>query len=133
MSSVVVDTDVVSFLFKNHPTAALYDPEITGKIPIVSFMTMPSSIAGLFNRNGDRDGAKWLSRYLAQFAVLPYSRMLCSKWAEVTVSAQRNGRRSDCADAWIAASALLYGVPLVTHNPGDYRGVPGLTVISHGE
>jgi hypothetical protein len=40
MSSIVVDTDVVSFLFKNHPTAALYDPEITGKIPIVSFMTI---------------------------------------------------------------------------------------------
>jgi hypothetical protein len=28
---------------------------------------------------------------------------------------------------------LLYGVPLVTHNRGDYRGVPGLTVISQGE
>jgi tRNA(fMet)-specific endonuclease VapC len=76
---------------------------------------------------------EWLSRYLAQFAVLPYSRVLCAKWAEVTVSAQRNGHRIDCADAWIAASALLYGVPRVTHNSGDYRGVPGLTVISHGQ
>jgi predicted nucleic acid-binding protein len=34
-----------------------------------------------------------------------------------------------CLDC--AATALLYGVPLVTHNSGDYLGVPGLQVISH--
>lgn len=30
------------------------------------------------------------------------------------------------------ATALLYGLPSVTHNRGDCRGVPGLTLISHG-
>jgi hypothetical protein len=30
-----------------------------------------------------------------------------------------------------AATALLYDLPLVTHNHGDYRGVPGLALISH--
>jgi predicted nucleic acid-binding protein len=40
-------------------------------------------------------------------------------------------RRIECADAWIAATALLYAVPLVTHNRNDYLGVPGLTLISH--
>ena len=65
------------------------------------------------------------------FSILPYSRALCLKWAEVTVAAQRNGRRIECADAWIAATALLYDLPLITHNRGDYLGVPGLTIISH--
>jgi len=50
----------------------------------------------------------------------------------VTVAAQAAGRRIECADAWIAATALLYAVPLVTHNRSDYLGVPGLTLISHG-
>jgi predicted nucleic acid-binding protein len=40
-------------------------------------------------------------------------------------------RRIECADAWIAATALLYSVPLVTHNRNDYLGVPDLTLISH--
>jgi tRNA(fMet)-specific endonuclease VapC len=37
-------------------------------------------------------------------------------WAEVTVAAQSRGRRIECADAWIAATALRHDVPLVTHN-----------------
>jgi len=34
------------------------------------------------------------------------------------------------ADAIIAASALEYGVPLVTRNTADYSHVAGLTVIN---
>ena len=37
MSQVVVDTDVISFLFKNHPIGSRYDPELAGRIPLVSF------------------------------------------------------------------------------------------------
>jgi len=74
----------------------------------------------------------WLHLYLGRFTVAPSSPDLCRKWAEVTVAAQAAGRRIECADAWIAATALLYAVPLVTHNRSDYLGVPGLTLISHG-
>ncbi|MGA3018836.1 MAG: PIN domain-containing protein [Bryobacteraceae bacterium] len=70
---------------------------------------------------------------MERFVVLPYDRDLCTKWAEVTVAAQACGRRIDCADAWIAATALLTGAPLITHNRNDYLGVPGLTLISHGQ
>ena len=74
-----------------------------------------------------------LREYLAHFAVLPYHRDLCAKWAEVTVAAQSSGRRIDCADAWIAATALFAGAPLITHNRSDYLGVRGLTLISHAQ
>jgi predicted nucleic acid-binding protein len=46
------------------------------------------------------------------------------------VAARRAGRRPETADAWIAATALLYDAPLITHNAGDYLGVPGLRVIT---
>ncbi len=75
---------------------------------------------------------KWLRLYLDPFVVMPYNRGLCTKWAEVTVAAQAAGYRIECADAWIAATALLYDLPLVTHNRSDYRGVAGLKIISHG-
>ena len=74
----------------------------------------------------------WLHLYLGRFTMVPSSPDLCRKWAEVTVAAQAAGRRIECADAWIAATALLYGVPLITHNRRDYLGVPGLALISHG-
>ena len=31
MSRVVVDTDVVSFVFKNHPVGALYEADLAGR------------------------------------------------------------------------------------------------------
>jgi len=36
----------------------------------------------------------------------------------------------ETADAWIAATALLYDAPLITHDAGDYLGVPGLKLIT---
>jgi len=40
MSTIVVDTDVVSFVFKNHPIATEYLPDLIDRIPIISFMTV---------------------------------------------------------------------------------------------
>ena len=48
----------------------------------------------------------------------------------MTNGAERAGRRISCADAWIAATALRFGVPLVTHNANDYLGVADLTIIN---
>jgi predicted nucleic acid-binding protein len=62
--------------------------------------------------------------------IVPSSRDLVLKWAEVMVAARRAGRRLETADAWIAATACVYGAPLITHNANDYLGVPELEVIS---
>ena len=72
-----------------------------------------------------------LADYLEPFAIAPWNRELCRVWAKVMTGAQSKGFRIECADAWIAATALLYDIPLVTHNRDDYRGVAGLRVICH--
>ena len=81
--------------------------------------------------------AKWgaarvqrFQEFMTGFAAVPSSRDLILRWADVMVAARMNGRRIDTADAWIAATALLYGAGLVTHNPKDYRGVPNLKILS---
>jgi predicted nucleic acid-binding protein len=51
-------------------------------------------------------------------------------WAEVTWEARRKGRPIQPADAWIAASALHYQVPLITHNAGDFAVIAGLEVLT---
>jgi predicted nucleic acid-binding protein len=129
--AVVVDTDVTSFLFKNHPIAALYEPDLAGRTLLLSFMSLAELDRWTIQSNWGEARRGWLRSYLDRLAILPYNRALRTKWAEVTVAAQARGCRVECADAWIAATALLYGVPLVTHNSGDYLGVPGLQVISH--
>ena len=71
-----------------------------------------------------------LEEHLNLFHVYDSDRDLCRNWAEVTRRAERSGGSITCADAWIAATALTLGVPLVTHNPADFAGVEGLEVIS---
>src|ERR1017187_8370702 len=40
MTEIIVDTDVLSFLFKNHPIGQLYDADVAGRAGGVSFMTV---------------------------------------------------------------------------------------------
>jgi hypothetical protein len=40
VTQIVVDTDVVSFLFKNHPIGARHNPEVAGRVALISFMTV---------------------------------------------------------------------------------------------
>jgi len=62
--------------------------------------------------------------------VLPASRELCAKWAEVSWEARRKGRPIQTADAWIAATALYYRVPLITNNASDYEMVSQLHLLT---
>jgi predicted nucleic acid-binding protein len=71
-----------------------------------------------------------MEQHLRNFVVYPFNRSLCLQWAEAADSARRKGRPIGVADAWIAATALEHGLPLVTHNSGHYAGVEGLTIVA---
>jgi tRNA(fMet)-specific endonuclease VapC len=130
MASVVVETDVVSFLFKHDTHAESYRPHLTGKRLVLSFMTIAELDRWVLERNRGQTRRARMEEYLRNFIVYPLDRALCLKWAGVSDCAHRNGRPIQCADAWIAATAVLHSIPLVTHNSKDYVGVDGLTVIS---
>ena len=132
MTEIIVDTDVLSFLFKNHPIGQLYDADVSGHAAGVSFMTVGEVERWALQYRWSPQRVQWLRLFIERFTVVPSSPDLCRKWAGVMVAAQAAGRRIETADAWIAATALLYDVPLVTHNGSDFLGVPGLKLIFHG-
>src|SRR5438093_11725692 len=128
---LVVDTDVASFLFRDDDTRGdLYRPHVAGQGLAISFMTLAElRLWPVLNRWGAarrRD----LEAHVRQFTVIHSDEDLTRWWASTRAAAQRKGRRIRVADAWDAATALLYRVPLVTHNAGDFAGVPGLTIIT---
>jgi tRNA(fMet)-specific endonuclease VapC len=49
------------------------------------------------------------------------------EWARIKC---RKGRPIEDADAWIAAAALLYELPVVTHNPRHFQHIEGLKVLT---
>ena len=46
MSAVVVDTNVVSYLLRNHPLAVRYEPHLRGTLLAISFMTLAEVLYG---------------------------------------------------------------------------------------
>ena len=105
MSEVVVDTDVVSFVFKNHPFGSRYDPELAGRITLISFMSVAELERWTLQYRWGNQRTQLLRTFLQRFTVVPSSPDLCVKWAEAMVAAQAAGRRIASADAWIAATA----------------------------
>jgi tRNA(fMet)-specific endonuclease VapC len=128
--AVVVDTDVVSYLFKRDTRADLYRPHLDGQLPIVSFMTLAELERWTLARSWGARRRQDLLNYLRRYLVEPSSPNLCRLWAEATDSARRAGKPILTADAWVAATALAYDVPLITNNPADFAGVAGLTIVS---
>lgn len=130
IQSCVVDTNIVSYLYKRDTRAEDYQAHLDGKLTIISFMTIAELDRWTLKRDWGEKRKSDLEKFLHRFTVIEVNRALCLKWAEATNSAQRNGRPIETADAWIAATALFYNVPLVTHNRSDYLGVDGLQLIS---
>lgn len=103
---------------------------LTGKLLGISFMTLAELERWAIERGWGTSRRLELNRHLAHYTVLPVSRELCAKWAEVSFGAKRKGRPIQTADAWIAATSLHYQVPLITNNRSDYSVVDGLVLIS---
>ena len=131
MQRVVVDTDVISFCFKNDSRFGSYATAILGKQLVMSFMSLAELCLWQQLRNWSTPRREnFFSEMDRLYVVYPVDRVLCFMWAELRATANRQGRVLETADAWIAATARVLDVPLVTHNKKDFDYLPGLTIIS---
>lgn len=130
MNAAIIDTDVVSMLFKGDSRAQRYRVHIHGRLLAISFMTLAELERWPLERRWSSIRRAELVQHLTRYVVLPASRELCIKWAEVSCEARQKGRPIQTADAWIAASALHYRVPLITNHPNDYEMLDRLELLS---
>ena len=130
MKLALVDTNVVSMLFKRDTRAVDYETHTDGRMLGISFMTLAELDEWAKVRNWGAVRRVELAAFLETFSVFYADRELCLIWADIKAKSRRQGRPIETADAWIAATALLYGVPLITHNRSDFESVDGLDLIS---
>jgi tRNA(fMet)-specific endonuclease VapC len=128
---VVLDTDVVSFLFKQDSRAHRYAPHLLGKILVISAQTRAELYAWPAERNWGTNQRALLENYIEDhfFVEFPDDR-ICRQYGELVVAARRLGIQVPAGDAWQAATALSLGVPLVTHNARHFRGISNLLLIN---
>lgn len=127
MNRVIVDTSVVSYLLKGHSLAPRYWEYLRGRSLGISFMSVAELYRWSLIRSWGERKTSELREHLRNYIVLPYDDAMSWEWARIMT---RRGRPISSEDAWIAATAVLHRVPLVTHNPGHFRAIDGLEIIT---
>ena len=125
---VVLDSTVSSFLMRDHGPAGYYRRAMAGLTPVLPFQAVEEAWFGAIRDDwGDRRRSE-LERHIGRFEIIWPNAELVRISARLRSERERAGRRLTTADAWIAATALLLGCPLASHD-GDFSGIPGLELI----
>ncbi len=128
--SLVIDTDIVSFTFKKDSRAVLYEPYLQTDFLAISFMTLAElNLWTLGNNWGEKRKNKF-AEFLKDYVVIFADDKLCEIWAKIKSDAHKFGNPIETADAWVAAVALLFDVPIVTNNRRHFENVKNLKIIS---
>jgi predicted nucleic acid-binding protein len=128
-SQILVDTDVLSYIFRKDQKAEYFKPYLRNRTLAVSFMTVAELYYGAYKSGWQSARLESLENYLKNYTILPYDAELVRQWAKVRVECRTRGNDIGHSDAWIAATALRYGCALVTNNGRHFKGTSGLTVI----
>jgi predicted nucleic acid-binding protein len=130
---VVIDTDVLSYLHNEHSLAAEYRAILDGRQGFVALQSVAEMRFGaILNGWGEPRRLK-LETFLSAYTVIEPNDATALLWAVLRAQVQRAGRHTAPSDAWIAATALEYGLILVTHNVDDFLAVDGLRLFSLNE
>jgi len=127
-SRIIADTNIVSYVMKGSELGRLAAPHLANRIVGISFVTVGELYYGAEKANWGKPRRLRLEENLRNFVVLPYSNDVAKVFAEVMVERERAGRRPSWPDAWIAATAIWHGIPLITHD-GDFDGITRLKLI----
>ena len=127
MEGLVVDTSVVSYLLKGHSLAPRYWEHLKERLLCLSFMSVAELYRWPLSRNWGEPRIAALREHLRSYVVLPYDDAMSWEWARIM---SRKGQPISLADAWIAATAVRHGLPLITHNPRHFQSIAGLEIIT---
>lgn len=116
---VVVDTSIASMIQKGSDGNAMdpfYKAELEGKTVVISFQTVDEMLFGALRDGWGPRRHDALVSFLRRFVVVPGNYEVAEVSARVRHQAEAIGRRLGTADAWIVATAVAFGVPLVTND-----------------
>jgi predicted nucleic acid-binding protein len=80
VNAAILDTDVLSMLFKGDSRARSYRACLTDRLLGISFMTLAELDCWSLDRNWGTARTAELETQLSEYTILPASRELCSAW-----------------------------------------------------
>ena len=129
--AVVVDTDVMSYFQKRDTRAALYLPHLIETEKFISFMTLAELRRWALERNWGGNRRRIYEQFISEnYGIIFADDNLCEIWAEILSSSRKKGKPIATADAWVASVAVMFDIPLITHNQKHFENVENLRIIS---
>ncbi|MDX1973282.1 MAG: PIN domain-containing protein [Candidatus Sumerlaeia bacterium] len=122
MPRLLIDTNVVSYFHRQDSRAKLYEKVLEDSQLLLSWMSLAEIRYGYRVKNWGLTRVLDIETYLqANFLTLYPTDNTVTIFAECLSISRKLGRPMSHGDAWIAATAMEWEVPLVTHNAKDYE------------
>ena len=125
---IIFDTNVVSYLFSGDDRGHYYLERSRDRRAVISFQTLEEIWYGAYAKSWDVTRMKELARHLDQYEVVWPSPRLADVCARLRSERKLAGREMQSADAWIAATVIMLGCPLASHDR-DFVGIPSLELL----
>ena len=125
---MVLDTSVVSIIYRSDPRSSYYEEQIKGRGAVISFQTLEELLFGAYNAGWGERRASELKRHIERYEVIRADAELAGISALLRHERESAGRELETADAWIAATAIMLKCPLATDDK-DFDVIPNLEVI----
>lgn len=128
---ILLDTNILSFILRNDTRAEKYAPFIEGRIPVISFVTVAEMYFGAYKGKWGARSFRELESFLRKYVVIEFNYQICREWGVIKAQLEEIGRPvEDDNDIWIAATARVTEIPLITHNPKHFINIPNLKLIT---
>ncbi len=125
--SFLLDTDTSSAYMKGRPEVVNRVIQHGGRLS-VSTVTVGELFTWALRARASPRRLPDLLAFFRIVDILDVDRDVARKFGEIRAGLLDSGRRAPEMDLLIAATALVHGLMVVTHNTQDYAQVPGLVL-----
>ena len=126
--SFVVDTDTCSAYIKGHPLVYNRFIQYGGRL-YMSVVTLGELVLWASRAKSPRKRLSQVYDLLNQVAPLEVTVDIATRFGTVQADLMDKGQQAPDLDLLIAATALVHGYAVVSHNTTDFQNVPGLTIV----
>lgn len=126
MIKYLLDTNIVNYVIKQRPLAALKTFNQHQGHMAVSSITVAELIHGVEKSQSPDRNLAVVEDFLSRLAVLPYPIEAAYHYGSIRATLEQHGQTIGVNDLHIAAHARSQGLTLVSNNLRDFKRVPGL-------
>src|SRR5918992_5631595 len=130
----LVDSNIVIDHLADIPTASAHLEQLALDGIAISIVTYMEAFQGVAQSPSPRQAREKFHAFLTGVLILPFSFAVAEPCARLrkTLRSQNKRVKSRALDLIIAATALEYGLTLVTKNTDDFKDIPDLTLYHPG-